>query len=236
MTDSPEGLLRTDPPQFSGFREFKPDGVRMETWCDGSEGVDAEPSRVSEIETAEGAAARVETEQAETASIATLADTLIEETVQNPDQIAVRMDWISDDPRADIDFHVRSRGDRGELFWGNMKLPFGELYRDVRAANGSDDDLDMDDLERVEAVRIDHDRLWHVELYLHTWQARAPVEVRIVVVWNGIRKETMVSMPAIETNTIEAERTLANGWRRIPLMRRAPKDRRTASVSHTAKL
>lgn len=217
VTSTPADALRFDPPQFAGVPEAEDeDVVAMKRWVVGSRRTEEETQEPPAIET-ETTPEAVGTPAQAIETSAQAARRVLATAARDPHVTALAIRWESSDPRADIDLHVTDRRSGETLCWVNGSTSFGRLFRDVRDAGGSPD------VDRWESCQIEHDRVWELDVWLHSYSSAAPSDVRLVGVWRGQRREAVVSLPASSNDDPRAEKNDANGWRKVTLMSRPPK-------------
>lgn len=131
--------------------------------------------------------------------------------------ISIAINWASPDETADIDIHVKNAGHHEELNFTKKQTPFGELFRDVTRVGDAGGEVDFD---KWECVRIDHNRIEKLEVWLHTYRGTSPSRVRVVAVVDGRRTEEWIDMPRKPLIPLGG-RTQANAWKRLTLTRAA---------------
>jgi hypothetical protein len=217
VTSNPADALRLDPPQFTSVPQAEDeDTVMMKRWVVGSRRTEAETEESPAIER-ETIPEAVDTPARSIETSAQSARRVIDTATADPHVTALAIQWESTDPGADIDLHVTDRRSGETLFWRNTSTSFGQLFRDVRDVQASED------LQRWESCQIEHDRVWELDVWLHSFSAAAPSRVRLVGVWRGQRREAVIALPASSNGDPRADKTDANGWRKVSLMSRPPK-------------
>lgn len=113
----------------------------------------------------------------------------------NKDTTAIAITWQCVDSQCDIDLHIRSKGHAEEMNFSQKITAFGELYRDVQT--GGPVAHSSSDFTGWEWARIDHPRTGDLTVMLHTYRASAPVQVQVIWVAGGVRKEQRFQLPAL---------------------------------------
>lgn len=131
--------------------------------------------------------------------------------------IAIAINWSSADPTCDIDLWLASNGLPGELSFANQTTNWGTHFRDVLSSSSSE--INAEDFQNWEWIRVDHARLHDLVLYLNVYRTSAPVRVTVVRVWNGERKVRVVDLNVTkgDSGANRDNRRASNAWHRISL-------------------
>lgn len=144
------------------------------------------------------------------------AETVLQRVAQAPDQIALAINWQSAEP-CDLDLWIGSRESTQELNHGSMTTSFGQLFRDVRQ-NGSAL-ADSGDFQNWEYAEIHHARLEDLTVWINAYRLTKPVDIKLVVVWKGVRREQRLRMTATQGDggVNHTFRARSNAWLKVKL-------------------
>jgi hypothetical protein len=131
---------------------------------------------------------------------------------------ALAMSWSSDggETNCDLDFYIRAKGYEEEIYFGNKKTTFGELYFDIQSSGSlGGENADFSTWEWASVNRPKEE----LTVFINTFRATKPMTVRFICVANGVRKEQTfkISPPSIWEGWLHRDRTQSTKWKKVTL-------------------
>lgn len=119
---------------------------------------------------------------------------LIDTFAANPLKTFVAINWVSPDSRTncDIDLWISNRATSEEIYFRRKDASFGKLYRDIRVSGSLAGN--PEEFRSWECAEIFHDRITELDIWLNAYETDRPVQVRVIVVWKGIRSEKVLRL------------------------------------------